>query len=490
MKLRILLQDVEQAEVDGDPELEISGLAYDSRRVAPGFLFVAMRGEKTDGNLYVADAVARGAAAVLSEERVRSDTDIVSVWTPDARTALARIAKRWYGAPDEELTMVGVTGTNGKTTVAHILQTILDRCCGPAGRIGTITYYTGSRELPAPLTTPEALEIQGMLREMSGNGCSSAVLEASSHAVDRKRLMGLDFNAVVFTNLSRDHLDYHGDMESYYLCKRRLFLRENFPRAKAIINIDDSWGKRLARETDMTKITFGTTNEADVKAVEVAGGMKGLSLIVRALNEEFMVGSRLIGSPNVENILAAVAAAWALGLSGYKIAGAVAEVPTVRGRLELVPTGKPFDVMIDYAHTDDALRRLLLTARELKRGGGRVIVVFGCGGDRDRGKRPVMGRRAVELADVAILTSDNPRSEDPLAIIAEVEKGISEVEKPRASFQRLPDRREAIGAALAMARSGDLVVIAGKGHEDHQIIGDRKLHFDDREEALKALMEL
>lgn len=490
MRLEKLKRGIEATSVSGDASIEISGVTYDSRLVNPGNLFVALKGELTDGNLFVSEAIKAGAAAVLSEEKPPAGAEVTWIQSPDARTALAWISKDWFDAPDEELVLVGITGTNGKTSVAHIMHTILRHRLGPAGRIGTISYHTGVHELSAPLTTPEALQIHGMLREMRNTGCRSAVMETSSHAIDRKRVLGLDFDVAVFTNLSRDHLDYHGSMEDYYLCKRRLFLDCKGRKTKAVINIDDDWGKRLAGEIELETVTFGKNDEADVKVLDAVGGIRGTRMTIATPEGSFAVGSRLIGNPNRENILAAFAASWALGLDSFEVASAIAEVQTIRGRLELIETGRPFDVMIDYAHSDEALRRLLETAGKLKKPDGRIIVVFGCGGDRDRGKRPLMGKHATELADVAILTSDNPRSEDPLAIIADVEKGIADADRRRAGYHRIPNRREAIRAAVGMARPDDLVVIAGKGHEDYQIIGDQRLHFDDREEALEAIGDL
>ncbi len=485
MRLRELLESLGEVELSGDPEVEIAGVEADSRWVGPGCLFVALLGEARDGNDFVGAALAAGAAAVLSQKRKPPGTEIAWVRVPDARASLAHLARRWFGAPDSELTLVGITGTNGKTSVAHLLQAILGRCRGPAGRIGTISYSTGRREIPAGLTTPEAPQIVAMLREMRDAGCRSAALEASSHAIDRKRVLALEFDLLVFTNLSRDHLDYHGDMESYYRAKRGLFRTREESSPLAAINVDDPWGRRLRDEIELECIAFGEAADADVRPLDIEIGIEGTRLAVATPHEQYVVRSRLIGRPNVQNILAACAAAHALGFAGEDVAAALAKAPTVRGRLERVPAGRGYDVIVDYAHTDDALRRLLLTARELTR--GRVLVVFGCGGDRDRGKRPLMGAHAAALADVAVLTSDNPRSEDPLAIIAEVEAGMAAAPEPRAKLHTIPDRRRAIEAALGMARTGDLVLVAGKGHEDYQLVGGRRLHFDDREAVMEAI---
>ncbi|HUX07034.1 MAG TPA: UDP-N-acetylmuramoyl-L-alanyl-D-glutamate--2,6-diaminopimelate ligase [Acidobacteriota bacterium] len=490
MRLNELIAGVEGASLEGDGAVEVTGLEFDSRRVGPGSLFAALVGEKVDGNRFIGAAVEAGAAAVLSERAKPDGLNAVWIEVPDARAALAVVSKRWFGAPDEELKLACITGTNGKTSVAHLLQTVLGNLNGPSGRLGTISYHTGREEVAAPLTTPEAPDIFRMLREMRDAGCRSAAMEASSHAIDRKRVEGIAFDSVTFTNLSRDHLDYHGDMENYYRAKRKIFCKRDGYSPVAAINADDEWGRRLLAETGLHAVSFGFSHDAQVCGKNLRLGLDGTSFTVCTEQGEFELRSQLIGRPNGENLLAAFATAHALGFDGEDIAAAIAGMKTVRGRLERLPSDRPFEVIVDYAHTDDALRRLLLTAGELAPDGGRVIVLFGCGGDRDRGKRPLMGRHAITLADIAILTSDNPRSEDPMAIIREVEAGIAEVVQRRAEYKMIPDRAEAIKAAVGMARAGDLVLISGKGHEDYQIIGDKRLHFDDREEVLKALAEL
>jgi UDP-N-acetylmuramoyl-L-alanyl-D-glutamate--2,6-diaminopimelate ligase len=490
MRLKDMIRGLEGASLEGDGEIELSALEFDSRRVQPGALFAALIGEKLDGNRFVEAAIAAGAAAVLSEQEKPDGCEAAWIRIPDARVALAVLAKKWFGAPDEEMIIVGITGTNGKTSIAHLLQAILNRQRGPAGRIGTISYHTGKEEIPAPLTTPEAPDIFRMLRGMRDAGCRSAAMEASSHAIDRKRIEGIAFDAVVFTNLTRDHLDYHGDMESYYRVKRRIFRKRDGYMPVAVINADDKWGRRLLEETDLRSVSYAFEHEAHVRGGDLRLGLDGTKLSAAMSGRKFDLRSKLIGRPNAENILAAFATAYALELDCDDAVEAIAAMPTVRGRLERVASGRAFEVIVDYAHTDDALRRLLLTARELTPDGGRVIVLFGCGGDRDRGKRPLMGRHAVTIADIAILTSDNPRSEDPMEIIREVEQGIAEAGEHRAEYLMIADRREAIRKAVSLARAGDVVLLAGKGHEDYQIIGGSKSHFDDREEALKALAEL
>lgn len=488
MKLKDLLQDVSRSEVFADDDMEIAGIAHDSREVEPGFLFVAMKGEIADGNAFIDEAVTAGAVAVLSERQHRKDLNCGWIRTDNAREALARIARRWHNAPDEQMILVGVTGTNGKTSVAHLLRSVLGKTAGPAGFIGTTGYSTPLGESTAHLTTPEALQIEALLAEMLENGCRSAVMEASSVAVERHRVNALDFDVVVFTNLTQDHLDYHGDMERYYQAKKKLFIKRNGNKPRAVINRDDSWGRRLIGETDLSVLTFGADSKADVYPSDIRLSLEATELEINYHGQRNHVKSRLLGRVNVENILAAFTVGIALNLDPDAVASAMSDTVSVPGRLEIVPGGQPFTVLVDYAHTDDALLRLLLTANELVR--ERVIVIFGCGGDRDRGKRPLMGKHAATHSDIAILTSDNPRSEDPMKIIAEVEEGIQAVVNPRAECLTIPDRKSAIFKGISLARAGDIVLIAGKGHEDYQIIGKKWLHFSDREVAAEALAGL
>lgn len=488
MKLKDLIKGISRNEVVAEEDLEITGIAHDSRQVKPGYLFVAMKGEITDGNAYVEDAVAAGAVVVLSEQSLPNGLNCGWIQTVNAREALARIAKRWYDSPDEKLLLAGVTGTNGKTSVAYLMRNVLEKEAGPTGFIGTTGYSTPLGESKASLTTPEALQIEALLAEMIENGCRSAVMEASSVAVDRHRVTALDFDVMVFTNLSQDHLDYHSDMESYYQAKRKLFFKRDGYEPMAVINRDDSWGKRLIEETDLSVLTFGADDAADVYPSDIKLSLEATELDVNYLDCRYHVSSRLLGRVNVENILAAFSAGVALRFEPGMVASSLSKTSCVPGRLEIVPGSQPFTVLVDYAHTDDALLRLLLTANELAR--GRVIVIFGCGGDRDRGKRPLMGRHAVSHSDMAILTSDNPRSEDPMKIIADVEQGIKNVAAPRAEHLTIPDRSEAIAKGISLAKVGDIVLIAGKGHEDYQIIGKERRHFSDREVAAKVLAGL
>ena len=460
-----------------DPE--IAQIRYDSRRVAPGDLFVAMRGEIRDGFDHAADAARSGAAAILSERPAPEGfpREVAWVRVENPRQALGLLAAQRAGNPAEKLVLAGVTGTNGKTTTTMLLESLLARKNGRSGFLGTVAYRTGRREVEAPRTTPEAPEIQELLAEMVREGVGAAALEVSSHALALERVAGCRFDVAVFTNLTRDHLDFHGDMESYYQAKKRLFgMRKE--GAYAVLNADDEAGRRLAAEVEAPLLTFSASgrSDADVRAVSTRCDLSGTSLDVAHRGEAFTVISPLLGRFNVENLLAAASAGIALGMSGEDIAIALGLVRRVPGRLEPVEVGQDFAILVDYAHTEDALVRLLRAVRELT--DKKIVLVFGAGGDRDKGKRSPMGRAAGRLSDIAIATSDNPRSEDPEAILAEVEKGL--IESGAVNYRKIADRREAIRTAIGMAGPGAVVVVAGKGHETTQTIGSRVLPFDDR----------
>jgi UDP-N-acetylmuramoyl-L-alanyl-D-glutamate--2,6-diaminopimelate ligase len=471
------------AEVRGSGDPEITGVAHDSRTVEPGDLFVATVGQRFDGRAFVRDAVARGAVAVLGPApQADVETEVPWVVTGDPRALLGPLAARAYGHPDRELVLAGVTGTNGKSTVATLLTAILDAAGRPAGFIGTLGYRFGGRTFPGGHTTPEASDLFRTLRRMRDAGAEAVAMEVSSHALDMGRVQGLELDAAVFTNLSRDHLDYHPDMESYFQSKRRIFglLKSG---ARPAVNLDDPWGKRLAAELP-DALTFGAGG--DVEAREVTLDATGIRGTVRTPRGEIRITTPLLGRYNLANLLAATAGAEILGLPHEAVARAFAGQRPVPGRMEPVDCGQPFAVFVDYAHTDAALEAALRSAREME-GIEKVAVVFGCGGDRDPGKRPLMGRVSGELADLPVATSDNPRSEDPLAILAAVEEGLKE--SGNRSYRMVADRREAIRQALAAAGPGWAVVVAGKGHEREQIIGDRKLPFSDFDEIEKALEE-
>ncbi len=469
----------DRSPVDGMHDRPVASVAYDSRRVAPGAVFVALRGLKADGAAFAAQAVARGAALVVAETAAPSGIGAPWLVVSDARLALALVADRFYEHPSGSTTVVGVTGTNGKTTTAYLLAAVLDAAGLPAGIMGTVSYRVGREEREAARTTPEAPDVQQLLREMQAHGCRSAVMEVSSHALALKRVDGMRFAAAIFTNLTRDHLDFHADMESYFAAKRRLFEMLP-PGAPGVINTDDPRAAQLIAATSRP-ITYGIQQPADVGPGSLEMGLDGIMLDVQTPRGSVALRSRLVGRPNAYNILAATAAAVALDLPLEAIAEGVHALAGVPGRFEVVST--PADsvtVVVDYAHTDDALRNLLETARPLAR--RRLITVFGCGGDRDRTKRPLMGMVAARLSDVVLITSDNPRSEDPARIIDEVRRGIpagAQAGGRTTDVIPIVDRAEAIERAVAMAAPEDLILIAGKGHEKYQQIGDRVLPFDD-----------
>ncbi|HSC28315.1 MAG TPA: UDP-N-acetylmuramoyl-L-alanyl-D-glutamate--2,6-diaminopimelate ligase [Vicinamibacterales bacterium] len=472
----------------------VTAVAYDSRQTSPGAVFVALRGQHADGTGYARDAVARGAIAVVAEGAVPAGIHVPWIRVADARLALAALSAEYYGNPSHQLVLVGITGTNGKTTTSYLLQAILEAAGVRTGRIGTVGYSDGSREIEAARTTPEAPDLQRMLREMVSQGCGACVLEVSSHALVLRRADGLHFTAAIFTNLTRDHLDFHQDMESYYRAKRRLF--ELLPPGGiGVVNLDDRRGSELAALPDRP-VSYAIDTPADVMPGPLSLSLEGLAFEVRTPRGPLPIRSRLVGRPSVYNILAAVAAAMALDVSFGAIEKGVASLAQVPGRFEVVSTsGDEVRVVVDYAHTDDALRNLLEAARALAT--GRLVTVFGCGGDRDRSKRPLMGAVAARLSDLVIVTSDNPRSESPERIIDEIIRGIA-VPADRAAgrgtggprptpYAAIVDRKSAIERAIREAGPGDLVLVAGKGHEKYQVIGDRVLPFDDVEVARAAL---
>ena len=486
MTLVDLLAAVPGALLEGHgPSGEILRVTADSRLVKPGDVFVALRGEKADGWSHAGEAAARGALAVVSDRPRPSDVPPSVPWVsvPEPRRALALLAARLAGDPAQKLVLAGVTGTNGKTTTTTLLEALLARRHGRAGFLGTVAYRTGRRELPADRTTPDATVVQGLLAEMVAEGLGAAAVEVSSHALALDRVAGCLFDVAIFTNLTRDHLDFHSDMESYYAAKKGLFeLRK--PGAAAVVNVDDPYGKRLAAEVAPPVLTYSPSGGAsDVRAEAARCDLSGTSLDVVSASGRFRVASPLLGRFNVENLLAAGAAGLSLGMAPEDIAAACATVANVPGRLERVEAGQPYVVLVDYAHTEDALRRLLCAVRELS--DKKMILVFGCGGDRDRGKRAPMGRIAGELADIAIATSDNPRSESPEAILAEIEEGL--IASGATKYLKIVDRREAIRRSIELANPGTVVVIAGKGHETTQVIGARELPFDDRAVAAETI---
>ncbi len=480
MKLSELVKDVNPLAVEGTLDREITGIAYDSRRVLPGHLFVAMRGERTDGHRYVDAAIDRGAAAVVLERDSGLSPRATRIRVQDARQTLARAAAAFYEQPAQRLQVVGVTGTNGKTTTAFMMKSIWEAAGTMTGLMGTVQYEIGERVIPASRTTPESVEIQEMMRQMLQAGCGAVSMEVSSHALEQHRVDEVDFDVAVFTNLSQDHLDYHGTMENYFAAKSQLFrhLSRREKDGVAVVNVDDSYGRRLVDSLggENAVLTYGVSDAAAIGAREIQVTRLGTTFFVRAPQASFPVTLPLLGRYNVHNALGAIAAALAMRLPVEAIQQGLRGLRPVPGRLERVPVSDPVDVYVDYAHTPAALRNVLLTVGELTR--GRLIVVFGCGGDRDKGKRQPMGAAAAELADFAIVTSDNPRTENPADILQQVQTGFAADAK---NFMVIEDRREAIERALDIAREGDTVLIAGKGHEAYQEFADTVVPFHDRQ---------
>jgi UDP-N-acetylmuramoyl-L-alanyl-D-glutamate--2,6-diaminopimelate ligase len=462
--------------------LEISGLEYDSRKVAPGNLFFAFPGARVDGREFAAQAVAKGAAAVVSELEAPAGFDAEWIRVAHGRQALALAARRFYGNLDTKIGLTGITGTNGKTTTSYLIDSIFRAAGFTTALVGTIEYRLGSKVLAAANTTPESLDLHRIFAELDSLGGTKATMEISSHALALARVYGLEFHTAVFTNLTRDHLDFHHTMEEYFAAKQLLFTGSGGPPPRySVINRDDEWGRKL--DTAGAEVLwYGLSPDAMVRARHVSSGFSGLRFEVGLGNVKFEVRSPLIGKINVYNILAACSAAMTYQLPPEVIARGIAACAGVPGRFERVDEGQPFAVVVDYSHTDDALRNAISVARTLNP--KRVITVFGCGGDRDRTKRPIMGQVAGEMSDLVFVTSDNPRSEDPLQIMNDVLVGTGRTDTKTIAE---PDRALAIRKAIEQANAGDLVLLAGKGHETYQIFKDRTIHFDDREVAREIL---
>ncbi|HID94554.1 MAG TPA: UDP-N-acetylmuramoyl-L-alanyl-D-glutamate--2,6-diaminopimelate ligase [Candidatus Latescibacteria bacterium] len=480
MKLDQLIKVLPDAVVDGDLEVDIRKVRSDSRQVEVGDLFVAIKGYQTDGHRFIDQALARGARAVVLENDRRLE-GATRIRVPNSRRALATLADRFYGHPSRKLKLVGITGTNGKTTVSHLARKIYESAGISTGLIGTISYHVGSNTLPAIRTTPESIDLHRLLSMMVGSGQKIAVLEVSSHSLALERVHGIRFEVAAFTNISRDHLDFHKSYEDYFAAKRSLF--EGLDAAsgsRAVINIDDPAAAEIISHTKVPVLTYGFSPEALIRPVHFGLGWQGLDLTLETPAGRFSLQSHLIGRFNIMNILAAVGIALASGIGLEAIREGVEKVQALSGRFEQIDCGQDFRVVVDYAHTPAALETLLLTTRGLP--SARIILVFGCGGDRDRGKRPLMGEIASRLADLCFITSDNPRNEDPETIIEDIISGVV-----KRNYEIAPDRREAIRKALEVAERDDVVVIAGKGHENYQIIGERTVHFDDREVVQELL---
>lgn len=489
MQLRQLIQSLATNEVEGSLDREVAGLAYDSRRVNPGTVFFALPGHRTDGHQFINDAIDRGAIAVVCERNGFSPARATKIVVPDAREALARAATAFHGNPSASLKVIGVTGTNGKTTVSFMIRTMLEAAGIPTGLLGTIRYEIGDRMIPAARTTPEALEIQQMLAQMVRAGCQACVMEVSSHALDQQRTLGVEFDVVIFTNLTQDHLDYHGTMDGYFAAKMKLFtaMQHGVKRGAAVINIDDAYGERVEKESEMAvKLTYGLGEAASLRATGIALLKERTRFQAEFDGRKVACEMPLIGRHNIYNALAAFGAGLLLKVDVRVIKRAMKTMPAVPGRLERVTTDESFNVFVDYAHTDDALEQVLKTLREVTT--GRLLVMFGCGGNRDAGKRAKMGAAAARLADFTLITSDNPRRESPEAICRQIEAGYREVRAD--GCEVVLDRRRAIEELIDLADSGDTVLIAGKGHETYQEFEDTVAPFDDRliaRECLEAL---
>jgi len=470
----------------GDPNREIEHIAFDSRKVRQGSLFVAIPGQKYDGKIFIKEAIEKGAIAILTQSPLKVISSIITkkntitaFCVEDARQALSKISANYYGQPFKDLSLTGITGTNGKTTLTYILEALSKADGRHAGVIGTIDCHFRKTVIPATVTTPESLDLNRSIRQMVDAGVSDCFLEVSSHALSQKRVFEMDFDAGVFMNLSRDHLDFHNDMSEYKNAKAKLF-RENLIKT-SIINIDDPVGKEFAEEFKVNTITTGINDVADFSAENIFLGETHSKFILKTPSDSIDIRTNLLGRHNIYNLLSAAACAVNRGMSLEKIQDTFKEIPPIPGRFESINSGQNFSVLVDYAHTQDALSKSIIASKAFTE--GKVIVVFGCGGDRDKGKRKEMGRVAIENADFTVITSDNPRTEDPEKIINDIVKGAPST----GSYETITDRREAIAYAINRAKKNDLVLIAGKGHEDYQVLGMTKVHFDDREVAREFL---
>ena len=478
MKLQAILQGLEPLEVHADLSREITGICYDSRAVKPGNLFVAICGYDTDGHKYIPMALEKGAACVLCE---KAPAEGEYVLLSDTRRGLALAGANWYGNPAGEMTMIGITGTNGKTTTTYLVKHILEDCLGAkVGLVGTIQNMIGDEVLHTERTTPESLELQALFRHMADAGCTHVVMEVSSHALCLHRVDGVTFDVGVFTNLTQDHLDFHKTMEEYCRAKAMLFARSKV----GAVNVDDPWAKEILAHATCPVITYSAKGQAALEATDIRLEPHHVAFTAHYQGTETACTLGIPGAFSVYNALSALSAALALGIAPEKAAASLATARGVKGRAEVVPTpGKDYTVLIDYSHTPDSLENILKTVREFAR--GRVIAVFGCGGDRDPIKRPIMGKIAADLADLVVVTSDNPRTEDPMAIIDQILVGIPKDQTPTTVIE---NRRQAIRWAMDNARAGDVIVLAGKGHETYQEIGHEKFHLDEREEVAAHLM--
>lgn len=480
--------------VAGNPEIDITGIAHNSTSVQPGFLFICIEGYKTDGHRYASQAVEKGAKAVLVSKVITDlPADVVQVKVSDTRLAEAFLAAKFYDYPTRKMPVIGITGTNGKTTTTYLLESILQTAGHRPGIMGTISYRFAGKLIPAKNTTPSALELNQIMAQMVAVGCDYLVMEVSSHALVQGRVEGIDFDIGIFTNLTRDHLDFHNTLEEYLKAKCILFVKlgegfdKKYPKF-AVVNMDDQYATQVIAASTVPVVQYGVSSDADIRAANIVQTPQGLYFDLITPQGKAEIQLQLPGLFNVYNALAATAALSKTVISLEQIKQGLESVSVVPGRFQSVDCGQEFMVIVDYAHTDDALSNLLKSARQLTN--QKLIVVFGCGGDRDRGKRPKMGEVAAKLADIVIVTSDNPRSEDPARIALDIEIGIKRVTNEPDKYQMVLDRKTAIAAAINSAKKGDLVVIAGKGHENYQVFADHTIHFDDVEVATEILKKI
>jgi UDP-N-acetylmuramoyl-L-alanyl-D-glutamate--2,6-diaminopimelate ligase len=489
MRLKELVKQLAVVGVEGPLDREFDGITYDSRRVTPGMIFVAIHGTQSDGHEFIPAAIDRGAAAIICDRNGFTSPRATKIKVNDTRDALARAAASFYQHPSAKLQVIGVTGTSGKTTVAFMVKQILEAAGVKTGLVSTVHYEIGDRVIPAHRSTPEALELQQMMAQMVASGCKACVMEVSSHALDQKRIAGVEFDVAIFTNISNDHLDYHGTVENYVATKERLFTRtaNGAKQGTVVINIDDASGVRIIKNSDVeVKLSYGIKAAASVRATNLQLAADASRFTIETPNKSFACKLPLIGRHNIYNALAASGAACALNVELTKLQSALNKMQPVPGRLERVIAGQPFNVFVDYAHSADALTNVLTTVREITK--GRVLLLFGCGGTRDWSKRSEMGRIAAERADLTFITSDNPRKEEPETIAAQIVQGFRSV-KTRGYSVEL-DRKRAINEIIAAAQPGDTVLIAGKGHETYQEFADTIVPFDDRVFAREALQNL
>ncbi len=489
MKLNEILSGV-ACEVHGVMDMAVKGIAYDSRNVKQGYVFIALPGAHVDGRSFAGTAIEAGSEVIVTDTKLDLPAGITLVLVPDILGAMAKMSANFYDHPDKKMMMVGITGTNGKTTITYLVESIFTLAKLPTGVVGTVNYRYAGLEFASANTTPQSAELYRILNEMVKTRQAAAVMEVSSHALSLNRVGGMEFDIAVFTNLTRDHLDFHKDMEHYYEAKQLLFSglqpgQKGFAK-HAVINVDDEWGRKLAAsDINGTLITYGINEPADITAENIKMDHRGTEFTIVCSQGRRRVSMRHLGQYNVYNALAAAGAALAAGIPLETVVQGLSNAPLVPGRLEKVDDGQPFAVVVDYAHTDDALSNALKALNELKT--GRLITVFGCGGDRDRSKRPIMGEIATAMSDYVFVTSDNPRTEEPEKIALDIEVGIRR--QHRTNYQVLLNREEAIAAAVAMAHKGDILLLAGKGHETYQIIGNEKIHFNDAEIAVKYIRQ-